>query len=102
MRPVLIHRGNTYKTESNRRVKVLTPGKKLINIKIGKKAKIHRCHECNQKLLGIVALRSAKFSRQKVSQRRISRPLGATHCSNCVARKITTEFFANESKVINK
>lgn len=102
MNPTLIHRGNTYKTASNRRVKVVTDTKKVKNIRVGKKGSLHRCHECSQPLPSIASMRTAKFSRQKVSKRRVARPLGATHCSNCVAKKITTAFFVGESNAVAK
>ncbi|KAL6120328.1 ribosomal prt L34 [Nucleospora cyclopteri] len=102
MQPTLIHRGNTYKTKSNRRVKQVKAGNKILNKKVGKKGKIHRCHGCNLKLTSIAAMRTAEFSRQKVSSRRVSRPFGATHCSNCVAKKITKAFFAEETSKLTK
>ncbi|ORD94953.1 ribosomal prt L34 [Enterospora canceri] len=102
MKSVLIHRGNTYKTKSNRRVRKVTPSKKVVNVRVGKKGAMHRCHDCNQKITSIIQMRTAKFSRQKVSKRRVSRPLGATHCSKCVAKKITVDFFNNETRAVNK
>lgn len=102
MMPVLIHRGNTYKNARNQRVKVITPSKKVKNIRIKKSAKKHRCHGCNRLLLGIAALRPAAFARLPVSQRRIARPLGATHCSKCVSNKITSAFLTEEQKLVSK
>ncbi len=94
--------GNTYKTASNKRVKVITPSKRISFIKVGKKAKMHRCHGCDQLLIGIAALRPAAFSRLPVSQRRVSRPYGATHCSKCVQKKIVSAFLNDEQKLLTK
>lgn len=94
--------GSTYKTASNRRVKVITPSKKISFVKVGKKAKKHRCHECETLLTGIAVMRPAAFSRLPVSQRRISRPYGATHCSKCVQKKIVSSFLAEERKLLSK
>lgn len=94
--------GSTYKTASNKRVKVITPSKKISFIREGKKAKMHRCHGCEQLLIGIAALRPAAFSRLPVSQRRISRPYGATHCTKCVQKKIVSAFLNEEQRLLTK
>lgn len=94
--------GSTYKTASNRRIKVITPSKKISFIREGKKAKMHRCHGCDALLIGIAALRPAAFSRLPVSQRRVSRSYGATHCSKCVQKKIISAFLAEEQKLLSK
>lgn len=94
--------GNTYKTASNKRIKVITPSKKISYIKEGKKAKLHRCHGCERILLGIACLRPAAFSRLPVSQRRASRAYGATHCSKCVQKKIISAFLNEEQKALTK
>lgn len=94
--------GNTYKTAANQRVKVVTPSKRISFIKVGKKAKLHRCHSCEQVLIGIASLRPAAFRRLPVSQRRASRPYGATHCSKCVQKKIISAFLNDEQKLLTK
>ena len=102
MLPVLIHRGNTYKTASNRRVRVVTPSGKHINKRIAKPAKRHRCHGCNKLLPSIASLRPAAFSRLPASQRRVARPYGSTLCSTCVAEKVTLSFLTSEERLLSK
>ncbi|ORD95972.1 RL34 [Hepatospora eriocheir] len=101
MRPVIKHRGNTYKTKSNRREVRRGPSGKLTAIKVGKKGNVHHCHECERPLYSIAALRTAEFSRQKVSARRVSRILGATICGKCVEKKVITTFLEQESKAVS-
>ncbi|OQS54114.1 RPL34 [Ecytonucleospora hepatopenaei] len=99
MRPVIIQRGNTYKTASNRREAVKTT-RGILMKKVGKKAKVHRCHECNKKMPSIAQMRPAKFRRQKVKDRRVSRVLGSTHCGKCVEKKIISTFLNEETLAI--
>jgi len=94
--------GSTYKTASNKRIKVITPSKKISFVKAGKKAKLHRCHGCEKILIGIAALRPAAFSRLPVSQRRVNRPYGATHCTRCVQKKIVSAFLNDEQQLLAK
>lgn len=94
--------GSTYKTASNKRIKVITPSKKISFIREGKKAKPHRCHSCEAYLIGIARVRQAAFLRLPVSQRRVSRPYGATHCSKCVQKKIISAFLSEEQKLLTK
>lgn len=94
--------GSTYKTASNRRIKVITPSKRISFVRVGKKGKIHRCHGCEKPITGIAAARSAAFSRLPVSQRRISRPYGSTHCSACVQKKIISAFLNDEQRLLSK
>lgn len=96
MLPVLIHRGSTYKNANNQRVRVVTPSGKHINRRIPKKGKRHRCHGCNRLLPSIAALRPAAFARLPASQRRVSRPYGATHCGKCVSKKVVEAFLSEE------
>ncbi|KAI5149985.1 large subunit ribosomal protein L34e [Enteropsectra breve] len=102
MQPVLIHRGNTYKTASNQRVRTVTPSGKVKNIKVAKKAKKHRCHGCNKLMLSIASLRPAAFSRLTLSSRRVTRPYGTTHCGKCVSKKIVSSFLVEEEKLLHK
>ncbi|AFM97959.1 ribosomal protein L34 [Encephalitozoon hellem] len=102
MRKVLIHKGQTYKTRSNRRIRVKTPSGKLVNRRIKKYSKKHRCHECNAVLGSIARMRPAEFSRQKVSARRVNRAYGATHCGRCVREKIIGAFLADEEKIVKE
>lgn len=92
--------GNTYKTRANQRKKVVTSTGKISFIKIAKKAKAQRCHSCEAYLFGMKKLRPAAFSRLPVSQRRVSRAYGSTHCSNCVEKKIISAFLNEEQKII--
>lgn len=94
--------GSTYKTASNKRVKVITPSKKISFVKEGKKGKLHRCHCCEKILLGIACLRPAAFSRLPVSQRRVSRAYGATLCSKCVQKRIISAFLNDEQQVLTQ
>ncbi|KAM0679554.1 hypothetical protein GINT2_002182 [Glugoides intestinalis] len=94
--------GSTYKTPSNRRIKVITPSKKISFIREGKKVKPRRCHQCEKRLIGIKVLRPAAFLRLPVSQRRVNRPYGSTHCSNCVQKKIVSAFLNEEQKILTK
>jgi large subunit ribosomal protein L34e len=100
MHKVLIHKGRTYKTASNQRVVVKTPSGKLVNRKVKKRGKIHRCHECAKPLPSIAALRPAEFSRQPVSKRRVHRPYGATVCGNCVKDRIIESFLGDEERIV--
>ncbi|CAD26217.1 60S RIBOSOMAL PROTEIN L34 [Encephalitozoon cuniculi GB-M1] len=100
MKNVLIHKGATYKTRSNRRRKVRTPSGKLVNRRVKKHSKKHRCHECNAILGSIARMRPAEFSRQKVSARRVNRPYGATTCGRCVREKIISAFLGNEERIV--
>lgn len=102
MKTVLIHKGPTYKTRSNRRMKVKTASGKLLNRRIKKYAKKHRCHECASVLSSIARLRPAEFSRQKVSSRRVNRPYGATVCGKCVKDKIIGAFLADEERIVRE
>ncbi|KAM0672596.1 ribosomal protein L34 [Ordospora colligata] len=102
MKNVLIHKGRTYKTRSNVRTKVRTPSGKLVNRRVKKNAKKHRCHECNKELSSIARLRPAEFSRQKVSARRVNRVYGATICGRCVEDKIIGAFLADEERIVKE
>lgn len=102
MKNVLIHKGMTYKTRSNRRMKVRTPSGKLVHRRIKKHAKKHRCHECGLVLSSIARLRPAEFSRQKVSARRVHRAYGATMCGRCVKDKIIGAFLADEERIVRE
>lgn len=102
MKNDLIHKGMTYKTRSNRRTKVRTASGKLVNRKVKKYSKKHRCHECNAELGSIARMRPAEFSRQKVSARRVNRPYGATICGKCVREKVIGAFLANEERIVKE
>ncbi|KAI5171824.1 large subunit ribosomal protein L34e [Pancytospora epiphaga] len=102
MQPVIIHHGSTYKTPSNRRVRVKTESGKFKDIRVAKKAKKHRCHGCNRLLPSIAAMRPAAFSRLTLAQRRITRPYGSTHCGDCVSAKVVSAFLTEEEKLIRK
>ncbi|KAL7346079.1 ribosomal protein L34 [Encephalitozoon intestinalis] len=102
MKKVLIHKGATYKTRSNRRIKIRTPSGKLVNRRMKKHSKKHRCHECNTVLGSIARMRPAEFSRQKVSARRVNRAYGATICGRCVKEKITGAFLADEERIVKE
>lgn len=102
MRDNLIHKGSTYKTRSNRRVKVRTVSGKLVHRRIDKYSKKHRCHECGLVLSSIARMRPAEFSRQKVSERRVNRPYGATTCGGCVKEKIIGAFLADEERIVKE
>ena len=99
MLPKVIHKGNTYNTISNRRKAVKT-SKGVEMKKIGKKGKLRRCHGCNVPMTSIAQMRPAKFNRQKLSSKRVSRVLGGTHCSKCVEKKIIAAFLDGEAKAI--
>jgi len=101
MQPVLIHKGNTYKTRSNQRVKVTTPSGKLVNKRVAKKCKKHRCQGCNQRLLSIASLRPAAFFKLPLSKKRVSRPYGHKLCTKCVSDRIVTAFLTEEEKLLN-
>lgn len=99
MQPVIIHRGSTYKNKGNRRERRKNSSG-FIDIKVGKIPNKHRCHGCNRLLLSIAAKRRLEFSRLTLSQRRVARPYGATHCGKCVAEKITSAFLTDEERII--
>lgn len=100
MRPVVVQRGNTYKTASNRRV-AQKNCRGILMKKVGKKGKVHRCHGCNQKMLSIAQMRPAKFRRQTVSARKVSRVLGSTHCGKCVEQKVISTFLNEEARAVS-
>ncbi|KAI4291843.1 large subunit ribosomal protein L34e [Pancytospora philotis] len=102
MQPVVIHHGATYKNAGNQRVRVVTESGKIKDLRVAKKAKKHRCHGCNRLLPSIAALRPAAFSRLTLSQRRVARPYGSTHCGKCVANKVITAFLTEEEKLLRK
>lgn len=102
MHKIIIHKGRTYKTRSNIRKVVKTPSGKLVARLQKKHSKFHRCHECNAKLLSIARMRPAEFSRQKVSARRVNRPLGATTCGKCVKDKIVEAFLNDEERIVRE
>ncbi len=92
--------GSTYKTASNKRVKTITPSKKISFVRIGKKAKPFKCVTCEGYLNGITRLRPAAFRRLPVSQRRVSRAYGGSHCSRCVEKKIISAFLTEEQNLV--
>ena len=102
MQPVIIHKGATYKNASNQRVRITTPSGKIVDRRVQKAAKRHRCHGCNRLLPSIKSLRPAAFSRLTLSQRRVSRPYGSTHCGKCVASKVVASFLTEEEKMIGR
>ncbi|WUR04756.1 ribosomal protein eL34 [Vairimorpha necatrix] len=102
MHKIIIHKGRTYKTRSNVRKVVKTPSGKLVARRQKKHAKFHRCHECNTKLLSIARMRPAEFSRQKVSARKVNRPLGSTTCGKCVKEKIIEAFLNDEERIVRE
>jgi large subunit ribosomal protein L34e len=102
MHKILIHKGRTYKTASNQRKVVKTPSGKLVNKRVKKRGKIHKCHECTKPLPSIAALRPAEFARQKVSRRRVHRPYGATICGNCVRDRIIDSFLGDEERIVRE
>lgn len=102
MQPIVEHQGATYKNRGNQRVRVVTPSGRIVDRRIKKKAKMHRCHGCNRLLPSIAALRPAAFSRLKLSQRRISRMDGSTHCGKCTAAKIVAAVLTEEERLVNQ
>lgn len=89
---------HTYKTRSNRMVKVRTPGKNLVLHIVKKRGKLPKCGACHRKLLGIKMARSADFSRMKKHHRTVNRVYGGVLCSECVKNKIIGAFMDEELK----
>lgn len=102
MKRQIIHRGRTYKTESNRRVLVKTPTGKLINRLVGKRAKQRRCHECNGYLNGIKQERGRAFLSLATIHRRANRVYGSTICGGCVKTRIIDAFLTDEEKIVKE
>lgn len=99
MQPVIFHRGATYKTKSNRRIREKTKYG-YVDTLVGKSGKVHRCHQCNKYLLSISRERKCHFARLPLSQRRVKRPYGATHCGKCVSEKILSSFLNEEERCL--
>ncbi|KAG0437971.1 60S ribosomal protein L34 [Dictyocoela muelleri] len=86
----------TYRTRSNKQVKVKTPGGRLIFQVQKKRGKIPKCGSCNVRLQGIVPKRPAAFSRLKKRDRKVSRSHGGSICGNCLKDKIISTFLKEE------
>lgn len=89
---------HTYRTRSNKMIKVRTPGNNLVFRRIKKRGKVPKCGSCHRKLLGIKMGRSAELSRLKKSKRTVSRIFGGSLCAKCVKDKIISAFLDEELK----
>ena len=70
-------------TRSLRRIKVKTPGARLVIHYRKRKPSILKCSNCKVNLIGIPRERPAVLRNLTASQRKISRPYGGNLCSKC-------------------
>lgn len=92
----------TYRTRSNKQVKVKTPGGRLVFQVQKKRGKIPKCGSCSVRLRGIIPKRPAAFSRLKRRDRKVSRSHGGSICGECLKNKITMAFLKEEEERLAK
>ncbi len=79
-------------TRSLRRIRVRTPGNRLVTHFEKRNPSISKCGSCGQELKGIPRERPAKFRNLPYSQKTVARPYGGNLCSKCSREKIIEKF----------
>lgn len=72
-----------FKSRSLRRVKVKTPGNKLVTHYEQRKPDTATCSRCGVKLKGVPRLRKNQLKKKSKTEKRPSRPYGGVLCSKC-------------------
>ena len=79
-------------TRSLRRVKVRTPGSRLVTHYSKRKPSIAKCANCKNELKGIPRERPSVFRNLTLSQKTVSRPFGGNLCSKCSREAIINKY----------
>ncbi len=79
-------------TRSLRRVKVRTPGNKLVTHYLKRKPSIAKCGNCSKELKGIPRGVNSEIRNLTRSQRTVARPYGGNLCSKCSQEEILKKF----------
>ena len=79
-------------TRSLRRVKVRTPGSRLVIHYSKRKPSIAKCGKCRTELKGIPRERPSVLRNLPLSQRTVARPYGGNLCSKCSRKEIVKDF----------
>ena len=79
-------------TRSLRRVKVRTPGSRLVTHYEKRKPSIAKCANCKNPLKGIPRGLSSEIRNLPLSQKTVSRPYGGNLCSPCSREKIISKY----------
>src|SRR3989344_2832915 len=79
-------------TRSLRRVRVRTPGSKLVIHYSKRKPSVAKCANCKSDLKGIPRERPAVFRNLTLSEKTVSRPFGGNLCSDCSREAIISRF----------
>ena len=77
-----------FKSRTFRRVKVKTPGAKVVTHYRKRKPKIAHCGGCGAKLQGVPRQRPYKMQNMPKTKKRPERPYGGVLCSKCMRQKI--------------
>lgn len=85
--PMMPHR-----TRSLRRIKIRTPGGRLITRYEKRKPKIAHCAVCQRPLQGIPRERPYKMHTLPKTEKRPERPYGGILCSSCMRKKIKESY----------
>merc|ERR1711933_104436 len=99
----LTYRRHTrYNTKSNKVRLLRTPGGRLVNQVVKKKAKGPSCGDCGKRLIGIPALRPMEYRRLKKRERRVNRAYGGSRCAKCVRMRVVRAFLIEEQKCVKQ
>mmetsp|Transcript_1478 Transcript_1478/g.4339 ORF Transcript_1478/g.4339 Transcript_1478/m.4339 type:complete len:127 (+) Transcript_1478:81-461(+) len=99
----LTYRRHTrYNTKSNKVRLLRTPGGRLVNQVVKKKAKGPACGDCGKRLIGLPCVRPMEFKRLKKRERRVNRAYGGSRCASCVRSRIVRAFLIEEQKCVKQ
>jgi len=93
---------HSYRTKSNRLVKVRTPGGKLLAHTLAKKAAMPKCGDCKAPLRGLPNLRPHKYANLTKNKRTVCRAYGASRCGDCVRQRIVRAFLIEEQRIVKR
>merc|ERR1711957_393462 len=79
-----------------------TPGGRLVNQVVKKKAKGPACGDCGKRLIGIPCLRPMEYSRLKKREKRVNRAYGGSRCAKCVRTRVVRAFLIEEQKCVKQ